>query len=63
MAEPECLSPKQAAKILEVHEDTVLALLRSGALKGFRVGRAWRITRARLNAFCEAGGQRHRQAS
>ena len=45
------LSPAEAAEALGVTEPDVLAALDAGDLKGKKIGSAWRITRAALNAF------------
>jgi excisionase family DNA binding protein len=48
---PELLSPAQAAQILGVSEADVIASLDAGDLKGKKIGSAYRITRAALDAF------------
>jgi excisionase family DNA binding protein len=48
---PELLSPADAAKALGVGEADVLSVLESGELKGKKIGSAWRIPRAALDAF------------
>jgi excisionase family DNA binding protein len=48
---PDLLSPAQAAQVLGVSEADVLASLDAGELKGKKIGSAWRITRAALDAF------------
>ena len=45
------LSPSKVAEILEVKESFVKQLLREGKLKGFKMGKFWRITEAELNAY------------
>lgn len=40
---PEIITPKQLAEFLQVSEMTVKRALKSGELKGFKVGRDWRI--------------------
>jgi excisionase family DNA binding protein len=45
------LTVGEAAEYLRLHEQTVYHLLRSGQLKGARIGRVWRIHRATLEAF------------
>ena len=44
-------SPSKVAEILEVKESFVKRLLREGKLKGFKMGKFWRITEANLNAY------------
>jgi excisionase family DNA binding protein len=47
-------TPGDVAKLLQVKPVTVHNWLRSGKLKGFRVGsRLWRITREQLQEFME----------
>lgn len=42
---------KGAARILHVHPNTVVKMLRAGALPGLRLGRFWRIPSADLEAW------------
>ena len=48
---PELLSPADAAQILGVSEADVIASIDAADLKGKRIGSAYRITRAALDAF------------
>lgn len=48
---PELLTPEQAAQILGVTEADVIATIESGELKGKKIGSAYRLTRAALDAF------------
>ena len=48
---PELLSPAEAAQILGVTEADVIASIDAGDLKGKKIGTAYRITRAALDAF------------
>ena len=48
---PELLSPAQAAEILGVSEADVIASVEAGDLKGKKIGAAYRISRAALDAF------------
>ncbi len=48
---PELLSPADAAQILGVSEADVIASIDAGDLKGKKIGSAYRITRAALDAF------------
>lgn len=45
------LSPSDVMDILCVGKNTAYGLLNSGKLKGFRVGRSWRITGEALEEF------------
>ena len=49
------LSIEAAAKILGLHPKTVIRFIREGRLKAAKVGRAWRITRAEVDAFAGLG--------
>lgn len=48
---PELLSPAQAAEVLGVTEADVIASIDAGDLKGKKIGSAYRISRAALEAF------------
>ena len=45
------LTKKDVAKDLQVDEETVARLLRSGKLKGIKVGSLWRINESDLEDF------------
>ncbi len=45
---PEVLTPQQAAALMQVEEDDVLALAEEGRLPGRRIGDGWRFARAAL---------------
>ncbi len=53
-ANPDLLSPADAAKVLGVSEADVLATLTDGSLKGKKIGSTWRITRAALDEFLKS---------
>ncbi len=42
---------KEVQEILRVSPNTVLAMLKDGRLKGFKIGRDWRIPAENLQAF------------
>lgn len=44
-------TPEEVAEILKVETQTVRAHLRQGSLKGFKVGRVWRVREDDLKAF------------
>ncbi|MEM7114267.1 MAG: SPFH domain-containing protein [Chloroflexota bacterium] len=48
---PPVMTPSQAAVILQVAEEDVLAAIEEGELKARKIGRAYRISRANLEAF------------
>ncbi|MGI4788811.1 MAG: helix-turn-helix domain-containing protein [Janthinobacterium lividum] len=50
------LTPEEVAAELGLHRESVYRLLRAGVLPGYKVGlRQWRIPRAELQAYKEAG--------
>ena len=48
---PEVMSPAEAALILKVSEEDVVAALKAGDLKGKKLGSAYRISKEALMAF------------
>jgi excisionase family DNA binding protein len=48
---PDVMSPAEAAQFLKVSEEDVLAALKSGELKGKKLGKAYRISKEALLAF------------
>ena len=53
---PDVLTPAQAAALLQVDEDAVLALAEEGVLPGRRIGDDWRFARAALVARLSSAG-------
>lgn len=53
MIEKKLLTPPQVADQLQVNERTVTQWLRKGHLRGFKIGKEWRIASADLEAFLE----------
>lgn len=53
-ASPELLTPAEAAKVLSVSEEDVMASVTSGDLKAKKIGNAYRITRQALDEFLKA---------
>lgn len=51
------ITPVQAAERLQVSVFTIQEWLRQGKLKGFKVGRLWRIREADLDDFILKGGR------
>lgn len=45
------LTPRDVMDILDIGKNTANALLNSGRLRGFRVGRSWRVTAEALEEF------------
>jgi excisionase family DNA binding protein len=54
MTEPKLLTPSDVANRLQMNERTVTQWLRKGHLRGFKIGKEWRISEADLEAFLEA---------
>lgn len=48
----EYLTPREVMELLYIGKNTLYKLLNSGELKGFRVGRQWRVCREALIEFC-----------
>jgi excisionase family DNA binding protein len=53
---PDVLTPAQAATLLQVDEDAVLALAEDGRLPGRKIGEEWRFARAALVAWLSDAG-------
>ena len=49
-------SPKTVAELLEVKESFVKRLLREGEIKGFKLGKFWRMTQDSLDDYCATCG-------
>ncbi len=54
MAEQILLTPHDVAKRLQMNERTVTQWLRNGHLRGFKIGKEWRVSELDLDAFIEA---------
>ena len=54
MTEQVLLTPQDVAKRLQMNERTVTQWLRNGHLRGFKIGKEWRISELDLDAFIEA---------
>ena len=54
MAEEKLLTPVQVANRLQIHERTVTRWLRDSYLRGFKLGKEWRIASVDLDAFMES---------
>jgi excisionase family DNA binding protein len=51
------LTPEQVAERLHISRLTVGNWLRSGKLKGVKVGRLWRVRESELEAFLKEGAK------
>ncbi len=49
------LTPVDVANRMQVNERTVTQWMRKGHLRGFKVGKGWRVSVKDLEAFLEAG--------
>ncbi len=47
------LSPEEAMEELQIGRNAIYKLLSSGQLKGFKVGRNWKIARKSINAYID----------
>ncbi len=54
MNDKKLLTPTDVANHLQVSERTVTQWLRRGHLRGFKIGKEWRISPDDLQAFLEA---------
>ena len=54
MTEHILLTPLDVAKRLQMNERTVTQWLRNGHLRGFKIGKEWRVSELDLDAFIEA---------
>lgn len=58
MTEQKLLTPSDVANRLQMNERTVTQWLRKGHLRGFKIGKEWRISEADLEAFLEASANK-----
>jgi excisionase family DNA binding protein len=54
-AYPDILTVKELREILYIGRNLAYALLESGTIRGFRVGRDWRIRKDEVRRFVEEG--------
>lgn len=47
----EYLTPAEAGEMLKVHKRTIVALLKTGKMKGVKVGKEWRVRREDLDNY------------
>ena len=52
------LTPSDVANRLQMNERTVTQWLRNGHLRGFKIGKEWRISELDLDAFLEASANK-----
>ncbi len=53
MIDDQLWTPPQVAERLQVNERTVTQWLRKGHLRGFKIGKEWRVAQRDLQAFLE----------
>jgi excisionase family DNA binding protein len=58
MNDEKLLTPSNVASRLQVNERTVTQWLRKGHLRGFKIGKEWRISPDDLQAFLEASANK-----
>ncbi len=54
MVEEKLLTSVQVAGRLQIHERTVTRWLRDGYLRGFKIGKEWRVSSEDLQLFMES---------
>ena len=52
---PGVLRVEGAARILDCTEEFIRTMLRSGELRGFKIGQQWRVIEDAINEFIEHG--------
>ncbi len=58
MAQQTLLTPSDVANRLQMNERTVTLWLRTGLLRGFKIGKEWRVSDIDLEAFIEASANK-----
>jgi excisionase family DNA binding protein len=53
MIDDKLWTPPQVAERLQINERTVTQWLRKGHLRGFKIGKEWRVAQGDLQAFLE----------
>ena len=56
----EYLTPREVMELLYIGKNTLYKLLNSGELKGFRVGKQWRITKGALQEYADRRSEERR---
>ncbi|MFE2993356.1 helix-turn-helix domain-containing protein [Streptomyces sp. NPDC059262] len=51
LSSEEVLTVKQVAEILKISEKTARKMLNNGEIKGFKVGREWRVSAEKFNEY------------
>ncbi len=58
MNDKKLLTPTDVANRLQMNERTVTVWLRKGHLRGFKIGKEWRVSVEDLEAFLEASANK-----
>ncbi len=58
MTDDRLLTPPQVAERLQIDERNVTLWLRKGHLRGFKLGKVWRVSAADLGNFLEASANK-----
>jgi excisionase family DNA binding protein len=58
MLDENLITPGQVAERLQIHERTVTRWLRMGYLRGFKLGKEWRVSPRDLQTFMEEHANR-----
>jgi excisionase family DNA binding protein len=58
MAQQTLLTPSDVANRLQMNERTVTLWLRKGLLRGFKIGKEWRVSETDLETFIEASANK-----
>jgi len=59
---PLVLTSDQAAAVLQVNRRTLTNMLNRGTLRGIKIGKEWRVSRAEMLRFVEGNGARRSSA-
>ncbi len=58
MNDEKLLTPVDVANLLQVNERTVTQWLRKGQLRGFKIGKEWRVSVKDLESYLEASANK-----
>jgi len=50
----EYLTPREVMDLLYIGKNTLYRLLNSGELKGFRIGKQWRVSKKKLQEYVDS---------
>lgn len=57
MEQIELMTVEQLCKVLQIGKNTAYKLIQTGAIKGFRVGRSWKIPRDSVIEYIKNQGK------